>query len=87
MALQFPNQSRSFDDVKQTVRFHGYDGMFEVRFVIEASALVTTSNGSVAEADYLDAFDSARSTIQDAAIKLYKRTHRSGYTLTAGDLK
>lgn len=86
MALQFPNQSRSFDDVRQTVRFHGYDGMFEVRFVIEASALMA-GKGTTDEADCLNAFDSARPAIQDAAIKLYKRTNRSSYTLTATDLK
>ena len=87
MALQFPNKSRSFDDVKQTVRFHGYDGMFEVRFAIEAAALGKKTSAASAERECLDAFDRLRSTIQDAAIKVYKRNRRSGYMLTANDLK
>lgn len=86
MTLQFPNKSRSFDDVKRTVRFYGYDGMFEVRFLIEAAALLKSDNGGNAEASYLDAFDRRRSEIQKAAIKLYERNRKSAYTLTASDL-
>jgi hypothetical protein len=87
MTLQFPNKSRSFDDVKQTVRFHGYDGMFEVRFLIEGAALSNKTNSGDAEADYLKAFDWSRPEIQKAAIKVYERSRRSAYTLTASDLK
>jgi uncharacterized membrane protein len=87
MSLQFPNKSRSFDDVKQTVRFRGYDGMFEVSFLIEAAALLKKVEGGAAEADYLSAFDTARSAIQSAAVKAYERSRRSVYTLTAADLK
>lgn len=87
MTLQFPNKSRSFDDVKRTVRFHGYDGMFEVRFLVEAAALLHKASDNDAETDYLNAFDRSRSKIQDVAIKLYERNRRSGYTLTASDLK
>jgi hypothetical protein len=87
MTLQFPNKSRSFDDVKRTVRFHGYDGMFEVRFLIEATALLKKANSGDAEADYLNAFDRSRPEIQKAAIRVYERNRRSAYTLTASDLK
>ncbi len=33
MTLAFPNTARSFDDVRKAVRFFGYDGMFEIRFL------------------------------------------------------
>ncbi|MBB2672903.1 UNVERIFIED_ORG: hypothetical protein GGE44_002465 [Rhizobium esperanzae] len=41
MTLTFPNKSRSFDESRNAVRFSGYDGMFEVRFLVEANALRT----------------------------------------------
>lgn len=39
MTLAFPNSARSFDDVRKAVRFFGHDGMFEIRFFVEAAAL------------------------------------------------
>ena len=33
MTLGFPNPSRSFDEVRNAVRFIGHDGMFEVPFL------------------------------------------------------
>ncbi|MBW6425973.1 DUF1488 domain-containing protein [Rhizobium sp. XQZ8] len=85
MALQFPNRSRSFDDVKHTVRFHGYDGMFEVRFIVEAAVLMKMPDRGFVEADCLDAFDRLRPTIEDVAAKAYKRNRRSSFTLTVDD--
>ncbi len=87
MALQFPNASRSFDEQRKTVRFQGYDGMFEIRFLVEADALIRTADRSAVEPDYLNAFDSQRSVIQKAAVKVYERNRRSSYTLTADDLR
>lgn len=87
MTLQFPNRSRSFDDVRRTVRFHGYDGMFEVRFFVEAAALSKSANSGDTEADYLSAFDRSRLKIHEAAIRIYERNRCSSYTLTADDLK
>ena len=37
--LGFPNQMSSFDEEAGTFRFSGYDGVMEVRFVLEAPAL------------------------------------------------
>jgi hypothetical protein len=70
MTLEFPTKSRSFDDVKRTVRFHGYDGMFEVRFLIEATALLKKTDDLNAEAAYLNAFDRSRPEIHKAAIRV-----------------
>lgn len=85
MTLRFPNRSRSFDDVKRTVRFQGYDGMFEVRFLIEAAVLMKAPDRGFVEADYLNAFDGMRPTIEDVATKAYKRNRRSSITLTVDD--
>ncbi|MGK6315555.1 DUF1488 domain-containing protein [Neorhizobium sp. DT-125] len=85
MALMFPNRSRSFDEVRNVVRFLGYDGMFEVRFFVEAAALAKTTAG-MSEADYLRAFDAARSNIHEAATRLYHPKRGTIYTLTAADL-
>lgn len=85
MALQFPNKSRSFDEHRQTVRFQGYDGMFEVRFLVEAAALIKNADAALKEPDFLNAFDSLRAVIQKAAVRMYERNRRSNYTLTAAD--
>jgi hypothetical protein len=61
--------------------------MFEVRFLIEAAALLEKANSEDTEADYLNAFDRSRPEIQKAAIRVYERNRRSSYLLTASDLK
>jgi hypothetical protein len=82
MALIFPNRSRSFDETRQGVRFLGYDGMFEVRFLVEAEAL-----RSATEAACLNAFDATRPSIQEAASKAYARRRGNNFTLTAQDFR
>lgn len=81
MSLVFPNRSRSFDETKSVVRFSGYDGMFEVKFLVEAAALNSTN-----ETGCLDAFDNRRPAIQKAATKLYGSKRGSSLTLTSQDL-
>lgn len=91
MTLEFPNRSRSFDEVRDAVRFTGYDGMFEVSFYVESGALsaprTTLAAHAGAEAAYLSAFDAHRSSILDAARNAYARKRSDRYTLTAGDLR
>ena len=61
MALTFPNRSRSYDEAGQHIRFLGYDGMFEIPFLIEIEALANPNpEAATAEAGYLAAFDAAR---------------------------
>ncbi|WP_274425581.1 DUF1488 family protein [Chelativorans sp. YIM 93263] len=84
MSLTFPNRSRSFDETRQRVRFIGHDGMFEVPFFVETDALSTAATG---EADYLAAFDAARSTIHDVAREIYGNARRTTYVLTAADFR
>lgn len=85
MTLTFPNRSRSFDQVRKAVRFLGYDGMFEVPFLVQAEALGGLASSSMIEADCLAAFDAARNSIYDAARKAYTRGR--GTTLTAADFR
>lgn len=91
MTLAFPNPSRSFDEARNAVCFIGYDGMFQVRFFIQAEALAKSGvalgeNGS-AEKACLSAFDALRPSIQDLAGKVYARNRRDSYTLTAADFR
>lgn len=87
MTLEFPNPSRSFDDVRNAIRFVGHDGMFEVPFFIEATALVPSGRTHLSESDLLAAFDSARSSIHDIAREAYSCGRRTSYTLTATDFR
>jgi hypothetical protein len=85
MALTFPNETRSFDEERQRVRFIGFDGMFRIEFGIEIDALQT--NGSPpTEATYFAAFDSARASIRSAAEKAYKKQRQSVILLKSADL-
>jgi hypothetical protein len=74
MTLDFPNRSRSFDEVRNAVRFTGYDGMLQVPFLVEATALIK-SDSAVAkqEEECLAAFDSSREVIHAAARKVYSQ--------------
>lgn len=91
MTLAFPNPSRSFDDVRNVVRFTGHDGMFQIRFFVEAAALAradpTPSETGGLEAKCLSAFDALRMTIYDVARRAYSHGRRDSYTLTAADFR
>lgn len=86
MALNFPNQSRSYDATKQRVRFWGYDTTIEIAFFVEARALCRLDPAmSNFESRVLEAFDADRARIEEIARKHYSRRHRGGYVLAAGD--
>jgi hypothetical protein len=87
MTLEFPNRSRSFDEIRNAVRFSGYDGMFEVPFYVETGAFPGSSLVGQSEAGCLSAFDSARSLILDVAREAYSHGRRTSYTLTASDFR
>lgn len=91
MSLEFPNRSRSFDDARRAVRFSGYDGMFEVRFFVEADALSLRNVSPAGDVDLEDiclaAFDARRPSIQDVARSIYASSRRVSYTLTSADLR
>lgn len=89
MTLAFPNPSRSFDDVRNVVRFFGHDGIFEIGFLVEAAALADggAQGTGTPEARCLAAFDALRTSIHDVARKAYSHGRRSSYTLTAADFR
>ena len=84
MALTFPNQSRSYDAAGKRIRFVGYDGMFEVAFFVEAGAI---AKASLNEAGYLDAFDAARTSIQNVARQVYANRRKNMHVLTSADFR
>jgi hypothetical protein len=58
ITLLFPNSSRSLDEKRNAVRFTGHDGVFEMRFFVEADALVTAdAELGRSETKLLSAFD------------------------------
>ncbi|MQW94348.1 DUF1488 domain-containing protein [Sinorhizobium fredii] len=91
MTLLFPNPIRSLDEKRNAVRFIGHDGMFEVRFFVEAEALVIADaelrRSEVSESKLLSAFDALRPSIYDVARKAYSSGRRDSYTLTAADFR
>jgi hypothetical protein len=89
MALNFPNPSRQFDERRKAIRFSGYDGVFEVRFMVEASALAEagTPPADMTEPKCLEAFDRRVAKVHEAARTAYARQRREDYTLSASDLR
>ena len=91
MTLVFLNPSRSFDEVRNAIRFIGHDGMFEVPFFVEVEALARSSAGlrsmEVSEEMYLSTFDAARNSIHDVAREAYSHRRQTTYTLTAADFR
>ncbi|WEX75385.1 DUF1488 domain-containing protein [Sinorhizobium numidicum] len=91
MTLSFPNPSRSFDEKRNAIRFIGHDGMFEVRFFVEADALAISNaeldRSEISESKFLSAFDALRLSIYDIARKAYSNGRRDFYTLTAADFR
>ncbi|TIR17357.1 MAG: DUF1488 domain-containing protein [Mesorhizobium sp.] len=91
MTLAFPNLSRSFDPERNGVYFIGHDGMFQIRFFIEAEALakngIALGGKANVETAYLSAFDGLRISIQNVAGRVYARHRRDSYTLTAADFR
>lgn len=84
--LGFPNRMHSFDEDAGIFRFSGYDGVMEVRFVLEAPALerlagITRS----ADAEYDAAFDRCRDKIEAAAVRAYKKSRKSLIRLSTSD--
>jgi len=86
MPLIFPNKSRSYDPSHNRVRFVGYDGVFEIAFLVEADAL-TTGNRDHDETNYLAAFDAARDAIEQAAQQAYSKGRNTMIVLTAADVR
>ena len=86
MALNFPNQSRSFDATRRAVRFWGHDSAMEASFYVTEDALKRIApNMRFDEVGLLGVFDANRELIYAAASKVYSRGHRGSYDLVSAD--
>lgn len=86
MAIDFPNQSRSYDGKRHAVRFWGYDGAKEVSFLVEEDALARVSRATPrTEDEFLAAFDANRDRIFTAARKAYSPRGSGFHALSALD--
>ncbi len=84
MAIEFPNQSRSYDHRHHCVRFWGHDAACEVSFLVEEDALTQIDRTTPQTEDgFLVAFDGNRDRIFAAARKAYSRRGSGFYILAA----
>ena len=89
MTLRFVNPSRNFDETRKAVGFVGHDGVFEIRFFVEADALAERGAPlrDLSEANCLTAFDKSLKSIQDVAREAYSNKRLNSYTLSAADFR
>ena len=87
MTLAFLNPSRNFDETRNAVSFIGHDGMFEIRFFVEAAALASRQpqGTSLSQEQCLSAFDTMRPKIHAVAQKVYSRRRSNLNTLSVTD--
>ena len=88
MALIFPNPSRSCEADGKHIHFFGYEGDFEILFIVETNAIsLGSSKGENTEADYLAAFDKSRDTILKVARKAYSKSRKNVIHLTSSEFR
>lgn len=86
MSLMFPNAARSYDDAKHRIRFLGHDGMFEVKFFIDADVVIRAlPHQGANERELLFAFDRMLDKIHVVAARLYKKNARDSITIGRSD--
>ena len=82
--LEFPNQSRVFDNTRRAVHFWGHDNAIELSFFVNEDALrLVQPDMPPDETGFLQAFDSNRSLILATATKAYTRSRKASYELAA----
>ena len=87
LAINFPNESRSYDATRQAVRFWGYDRSMESSFFVTADALKRMQpNLNPDMVGFLRAFDINRDRIYAIAAKVYARGRRGSYEHNVADV-
>jgi hypothetical protein len=87
MAINFPNESRSYDATRHAVRFWGYDRSMENSFFVSADVLRQMQpNLQLDAVSLLRAFDINRDRIYAIAAKVYARGRRGSYDLNVADI-
>ncbi len=77
MALEFPNNMRSFDDSKSRINFWGYDRTIEVSYFIAADVLNRFKKDvGTQETELLEVFDDNIEKIRDVAARVYDKSPR-----------
>ena len=77
MALEFPNNMRSFDDRKSRINFWGYDRTIEVSYFIAADVLNRFNKDvGTQETELLEVFDENIEKIRDVAAGVYGKSSR-----------
>lgn len=80
MTLEFPNQSRSYDSVRNRIQFWGYDSAIEVTIFVDSDVLQKIDPAAATdESGCLAVFDSAREKIETVARETYHRQGRGTY--------
>ena len=86
MPLNFPNQSRNYNESKNQVQFWGYDSALEISFFIASDVLqMLDPQTTNLEATCLATFDAAVEKIHAAARKKYRRNRADVYYLAVED--
>ncbi len=86
MDLIFPNQSRSYDETRDAVRFWGYMSSIECSFFVTADALKRVQPDlRQGEEGFLGAFDANRDLIYKTAAKVFARGRKGSYELVTAD--
>ena len=86
MALSFPNPARAYDAAHRCVHFWGYDGAFEVSFLVEQGVFDRFSSSATGdESGTLKIFDKYRDKILSAARRVYRGRRSGTYTLGSAD--
>jgi hypothetical protein len=86
MALNFPNQMRSYDASRRAVRFWGHDSAMEAQFFVTEDALKRIRpDMRFDEAGLLSTFDANRDLIYAAAVRVYGRGRKGSYDLVGTD--
>ena len=87
ITLNFPNPTRIFDETRNGASFVGHDGIFEIRFLVNAGALDDGAGLEMSEANCLSAFDRLLDLIHDVAREAYSNNPLASYTLSAADFR
>ena len=88
MSLNFPNDSRSYDETRNAVRFWGYESAMEVSFFVTADALCRLEARDLAdERAFLAAFDAHRVRIRSAADKIFSGPKKGSYEIGASSFQ
>ena len=87
MTLNFFNPSRSYNPIKRSVSFWGYESRFEIAFHVGEDALkMMSAHVQCDEVSFLHVFDVNRVQIESVADNAYSRRRQSYHRLAASDL-